>query len=71
MDIQRHKDKEVQAAIIRLSDALCQWERATDLENILIIRELGTGYYFRAVNGKPNVPDDLSDDFILRRFQQP
>ncbi len=63
MNHQQHKDSEVQAAIIRLADALCTWERATGRENIVIIRE--EEFCFRAINGKP-VPNDLSDDFILR-----
>jgi hypothetical protein len=69
MAIQQHKDKEVQAAIVRLTDALCTWERETGRENILIIREVD-GFEFRAINGKPNVPDDLDDAFILKRFQE-
>jgi len=59
-----HPDKEVQSAIIKLSDALCMWERSTGHENILIVRE--SGFCFRAVNGKPNVPDDITDEQIKK-----
>ena len=58
----QHPDKEVQAAITRLSDALCTWERNTGRESVMIIRE--NGFCFRAISGKPNVPDDISDEQI-------
>jgi len=58
-----HPDKEVMAAIIRLSDALCQWERNTDRESILIIRE--REYVYRAQSGKPNVPDFVTDEQLI------
>jgi len=64
MSIQKHPDEEVQAAIIRLSDALCTWERNTGRESVLILREQG-GFLYRALSGKPNVPDDVSDDHLL------
>ncbi len=64
--IPQHKDGEVQAAIIRLTDALCTWERETGRESILILRE--DDYCCRAQNGKCVVPDDLTDEFILKRF---
>lgn len=32
-----HMDKEVEAAYIRLNDALCSWERATDRGATLIL----------------------------------
>ena len=69
MNIQQHKDREVQAAIVRLADALCTWEREAGRENIVIIRE--EGFCFRAINGKPDVPIDLPDEFILKRFVCP
>lgn len=59
-----HPDKEVQSAIIRLSDALCVWERETGRENILIIHE--KGFCFRAVNGKPNIPDYIKDEELKK-----
>ena len=55
-----HPDPEVRAAIIRLSDALCQWERSTGRESVLIIREQG-GFVYRAVSGKPDVSDGIVD----------
>jgi len=65
MTMEEHKDGEVRAAIIRLADALCQWERATGIENTVIIR-MKDGYVFRAVNGKPNIPDDIPDAQLLK-----
>ena len=60
-----HRDPEVRKAIIRLDDALCMWERATSIENVLIIREQG-GFVHRAVSGKPMVPDDVTDSDIIK-----
>lgn len=60
MSIQVHPDGEVMKAIIRLTDALCSWERNTGRENVLIIREV-EGFVYRAVNGKPGVPEYLTD----------
>jgi hypothetical protein len=59
-----HRDEEVQAAITRLSDALCTYERATSIKSVLIIREEG-GFEYRALSGKPVVPDDISDKDLL------
>ncbi len=60
-----HLDPEVQKAIIRLDDALCMWERGTSRENVLIIREQG-GFVHRAVSGKSNVPDDVTDEQLIK-----
>ena len=61
---QLHPDPDVQHAITRLCDALCQWERTTSRESLVTIRE--HGYTFRAVSGKPLDESelDLSDDQI-------
>ena len=67
--IEKHPDPEVQSAVIRLADALCTWERNTGHVNILIIRE--DNYCFRAASGKPEIPDDISDVFLLRPFSHP
>ena len=64
MSYQEHPDSEVRAAIIRLNDALCMWERGTSRESVLIIREQG-GFVYRSVSGKPNVPDDITDDQLM------
>ncbi len=55
-----HPDREVQAAITRLDDALCTWERATSRESVLIIHEQG-GFTHRSVSGNPNTNYDISD----------
>jgi hypothetical protein len=57
-----HPDREVSAAITRLTDALCTWERSTGRQSLFVLREQG-GFVHRAMSGKP-VPstcDDLSD----------
>lgn len=60
---QEHRDREVMQAIIRLTDALCQWERNTGRRSVLIVRE--KGYVFRAQDGKPIVPDDITDEQLV------
>ncbi len=62
-----HQDPEVRSAIIRLDDALCSWERATGVESVLILREQH-GFFHRAVSGKPNVPDDISDEHLIENI---
>lgn len=62
---QEHPDPEVAKAIIQLNDALCHWERVTGLESVLIIKEKG-GFVHRSMSGKPGVPDDVSDEELLR-----
>lgn len=63
----QHEDDEIRAAIIRLSDALCSYERATGLQSILIIREQN-GFCYRAISGKPDVPPDATDESLLAYF---
>jgi len=63
-----HPDKEVEAAIIRLSDALCQWERATGRQSVLIVRESG-GFVYRAMSGKPGIPDDVADQQLTELIE--
>lgn len=60
----QHPDPEVRKALIRLSDALCSWERNTGRESVLILREKD-GFVYRAVDGKPDVPDDIEDSQLL------
>lgn len=57
----KHPDNEVKKAIVRLDDALCTWERSTGRESVFILRE-ADGFVHRAVNGKPGVPDDITDE---------
>lgn len=59
-----HPDREVKQALVRLCDALCQWERNTGIESVLILREQG-GFVFRAASGKPNVPADVEDEMLM------
>lgn len=59
----QHPDPEVQAALTRLQDALCTWERSTGRESVLILREQG-GFVARAQSGKP-VSVDVPDEVLL------
>ena len=59
-NIPKHPDQDVVNAITRLCDALCEWERTTGRQSVLIIREQG-GFCYRALSGKPFIPDDVSD----------
>lgn len=65
MPFMKHPDPEVEQALIRLTDALCEWERNTWRESVLILREVG-GFAYRAVNGKPDVPDDVEDAQLMK-----
>jgi hypothetical protein len=56
---EQHPDADVQRAIIRLCNSLCQWERSTGRTSVLIVREAG-GFVFRAASGKP-VPASNND----------
>jgi hypothetical protein len=61
-----HPDQDVQAALVRLLDALCTWERNTGRHSVLILREEG-GFAVRADSGKP-LPaslDDITDSALL------
>ena len=60
----RHPDEVVERAIIALSDAMCQWERATGRQSIIIIKEQG-GFEYKAMNGKPDVPVDITARDLL------
>jgi hypothetical protein len=63
-----HPDPDVQKAIVALSDALCQWERATGRESVLIVREQG-GFVYRAQSGKPGIPEDIPDQQLLQMVE--
>ena len=71
---QNHPDPAVQKEIIALSDALCQHERATGIESVIIVRD-STGFVYRAVNGKPGIPGDIPDqnffDMIAATLEKP
>lgn len=65
----QHPDPEVDHAITRLLDALTQWERATGRSSVLILRETNSSFRVRAVDGKPNIPDDVEDAQLLAMTQ--
>lgn len=60
-----HPDPEVRHALIRLVDALCEWERNTGRSSTLILIE--DNFHFRAVDGKPNIPDYVSDMELIQQ----
>ena len=60
-----HPNDDVRQALIKLSDALCTWERSTGRESVLILRESG-GFVYRAMSGKSNVPNDIEDADLVR-----
>ena len=60
-----HEDAEVRAAIIKLDDALCTWERATGRESVFILRE-EPDFVHRSYNGKPDVPADVTDAQLMK-----
>lgn len=54
---QIHPCERVQAALIKLCDEICEWERSTGRTSALIFREKG-GFVFRAHSGKPVFLDE-------------
>ena len=68
MTFMEHPDPEVNRAIVRLAEALCSWKRSTRSESVLIVREAG-GFTYRAVNGKPNVLDEVTDSELMKLLE--
>ncbi len=68
MPFMQHLDPEVRQALVRLTDALCTWERNTGRESVLILREVD-GFVYRAVNGKPDVPNDIEDAQLMKLIE--
>ena len=66
MNIAKHPCKDVRDAIVKLVDALCEWERSTGRESVLIIRECG--FTFSAVSGKPCETDDVTDGELIQNI---
>ena len=76
----QHPDHDVHSAFRKLSDALCQWERATGRCSLLIFREsegnpmehgpMPSAVQIRLDNGVKIDPSnaDVSDDYLLKRF---
>lgn len=67
---EQHPDEDVRAAIVKLCDALCTWERNTGRNSVLILRE-DHGFEFRAQSGKPGIPHGISDATLLSQFVKP
>ena len=60
-----HPYERVRQALNELADALRDWERSTGIKSVVIFRD-DFGVVFRAVNGNPEVPDDVTDNDLLR-----
>ena len=58
-----HKDMAIQRALTELNDALCEWERETGRQSVLVLREQG-GFEHRSMSGKP-IADTTVEDAIL------
>ena len=67
--ITEHPSERVQAALVRLNDELCSWERSTGRQSILILREQG-GFEHRSASGKPNIPYDVEDDLLWQQVTE-
>lgn len=64
LEMATHPSLEVNQALIKLADALCQWERSTGNQSILILREQGIPS-IRFDCGKPTIPEDMLDSEVL------
>lgn len=64
MTVKQHPSEDVTAALVRLNDALCTWERGTGRQSVLILREQG-GFEHRSMSGKPGVPEDVTDEQLM------
>ena len=61
----RHPDPDVQSALTRLIDALCNWERTTGRESLLLFVPVeGDEQIVMADSGKPVPGRDLTTDTI-------
>ena len=63
-----HKDERINRLITELTDELCQHERMTGIENVLIIKDKA-GFSFRALSGKPNIPANMPDENLLQMVE--
>jgi hypothetical protein len=63
-----HPSPEVQHLIVQLADALCTWERNTLQCSVLIVRAEG-GVCYRALDGKPGIPDYVEDADLLAAME--
>ena len=59
-----HPDPDIRQAIVRLSDALCTWERSTGRRSVFIVRE--GRFVYRALDGKPDVNHDIPDSDLMK-----
>jgi hypothetical protein len=57
-----HSDQDVQAALVKLCDALCTYERNTGNTSTLILHSYN--FHFQAVSGKPP-SRGISDGYLI------
>lgn len=60
-----HKDKRVAEAILKLNDAICEYERTTQIDHVVIIR--GGSFVSRSLNGKPVTQHWVSDEDLINQ----
>ena len=64
-----HPNEDVRQSLIRLNDALCTWERTTNRQSVLILREDG-GFIHRSLSGKPYKNDVFpTDEELFKQVQ--
>jgi hypothetical protein len=68
-----HPSEEIKAALGKLLDALCSWERDTGRNSCLVLRE--DGFVVRAVDGKPcrlegGFLEEMSDGALLAPYER-
>jgi len=64
-----HPDPKVQNAIVKLNDALCEHERNTGVQSVMVIRQ--KDWKHRSANGKPftgETEDSLPDNEVFNIF---
>ncbi|MBI4652239.1 hypothetical protein HY745_13395 [Candidatus Desantisbacteria bacterium] len=66
----KHENEDIQNALIKLTDALCSWERVTGIDSVLILRDT-TGFNYRAINGKTEEANSWMSDLELLSFLYP
>ena len=61
----QHKNQAVQQALTAINDALCEMERNTGNQSVLILRDQ-SGFEHRSMSGKPiEYVDGLTDEMMF------
>lgn len=64
-----HASPEINAALVRLNDAICSWERDTGISTVLVMRDTAE-WAHRSLNGKPGVPATVSDADLMEHLHE-